>query len=117
MSTNRNIPIIFTISLTAILLGALPCRAEEGARAAESIWAAEPAPAAAPAPAAPDFSAQIAKLEQAVAELEKLLGSPRGIRARQPFEKRLGDLETRLDKIEKRLNDLETRLRRQESRK
>lgn len=120
MNTNRNHS-LSAVSLASILtlLGALPCRAEEGARAAESIWAAEPAPAAAstPAPSAPDFSAQIAKLEQAVADLEKLLGSPRGLRARQPFEKRLSDLEARLDKIDKRLNDLETRLRKVETRR
>ena len=96
------------------LLWACHAPAEEGSRAAASIWSEAPAAAT---PAAPDLNAQIKKLEQAVADLEKLLGSPRGLRARQPFERRLSDLESRLDKIDKRLNDLETRLRKLETRR
>ncbi|HRZ12370.1 MAG TPA: hypothetical protein P5567_07940 [Kiritimatiellia bacterium] len=109
--------------LAAALLGTLftvgLAPAQEGSRATENIWASTPeaTPAATPAPAAPDFSTQIAKLEKAVEDLEKLLGSPRGLRARQPFERRLTDLEARLDKIDKRLNDLETRLRKLETRR
>lgn len=97
-------------------------QAEDGARAGADLWAAPSEPTLAapvkPSPAsAPDLEGRVDTLEQSVVDLEGLLGSPRGLRARQPFERRLGDLETRLNKLEKQVNTLERRLRRVEARK
>lgn len=100
---------------------ACPARAEEGARAGESLWAAPPEAAAAgrPAPVAAEqnLGQRIDELAQSVAELEKIIGNPRGFRPRQSLDRRLDDLEARLDKIDKRLNDMENRLKRAESKK
>lgn len=99
---------------------ACSARAEEGARAGESLWAAPPEAAAAlPASAAAEnnLGQRIDELEQSVAELEKIVGDPRGFRPRQTMDRRLDDLEARLAKIEKRQNDLDIRMKRAETRK
>ena len=86
-----------------------------GAQAGASLW--DGPAAAAAAPTAPGLEERMAALEKTAADLEQSVGVPRGLRSRQPLERRLEDLETRLDQLEKRLNDLEKRMKRAEQRK
>ena len=106
--------------LAWILAGAAPSLAQApapGAQAGASLWDGPAAQAATvSAPAGPDLGERVADLEQAVADLEKSVGAPRSLRVRQPMERRLEDLESRLDKMEKRMNDLENRIKRAETR-
>lgn len=106
------------ILLAASLALTGPGRGEDGARVAAGIWEGQTISVPASV-SAPDTSLErrIESLEKSIGELETMLGQPRGLRARQPFERRLGDAESRLDRLEKKINDIESRVRRLESRK
>ncbi len=116
---------VWTWAIAAgLALGPAPvcfAQTEAGARASASLWAGSPdtavtSRASAPETAEESLEKRIGELEQSLADLENTVGRPRGLNARQPFDRRLDDLEIRLDKFEKRMNDLENRLKRAETR-